>query len=88
MALAERLPDDASSFLKNTRNLGKQKNLYKAMQDELPLMMATMAVIMMMKMPRTKLKIMDMFQGVAMRNKVKTFSFSLSCSLAPLKQRL
>lgn len=29
MALAERLPDDTSLFLKNTRNLGKQKKLNK-----------------------------------------------------------
>lgn len=33
MALAERLPDDTSMFLKNTRSLGKQKKKKKPLQS-------------------------------------------------------
>lgn len=51
MALAEKLPNDTSTFLEKHQELRKQKNvLYKAtrLENELRLMMG---MIMMMKMP-------------------------------------
>lgn len=55
MALAERLLDDMSTFLKNNPELGKQKCTLQnhARQNELELMMV---MIMMMEMQRIKFK--------------------------------
>ena len=52
MALAERLPNDTSIFLKNTRNWVNKKCTLQshAIQNERRLMMVMMVMIMTMKM--------------------------------------